>query len=288
MPLHSLNHFKSVFIYDIFIQPADQNYLTARFLRVIGMHQDFFWHAQQTLEKLFKAGLVLNGVSVKSKSHELTKLLPIYEETLGSDAFNSFDKPKKLKAELWSDTSVKDFVTKISALGSADARYGLVGYQSSKDDLFKLDQLVFKLRQRTMGLDWVIGEDFRAEENLQHFNGKTYREFIEQNPTEQIRHLSIPYQELKSIGENTQDLFHAWNFEFQRKSSDIDKIAPGAIAPELAFSLSRIDALLQNIEAFDGFDKEFVPEGFKWLLDNVKVSSHWKKMIETYLSESKK
>jgi hypothetical protein len=61
-----LNHFKSVFAHKFFVAPSDRNYFFARFAKTYGINEEFWWQALQTIEKLLKAGLVLNGVSVKS------------------------------------------------------------------------------------------------------------------------------------------------------------------------------------------------------------------------------
>ncbi|MEP0960647.1 MAG: hypothetical protein ABJQ70_09560 [Roseobacter sp.] len=59
------NHFKSVFAHNFFVEPADRNYFLARFSKAFGMPEEFWWHALQAVEKYLKAGLFLNGRSVK-------------------------------------------------------------------------------------------------------------------------------------------------------------------------------------------------------------------------------
>jgi hypothetical protein len=61
----SLNHFKSVFAAQFFVVPADRNYFLARFTRINGIPEEFWWQSLQAIEKYLKAGLVLNGESVK-------------------------------------------------------------------------------------------------------------------------------------------------------------------------------------------------------------------------------
>jgi hypothetical protein len=71
MRANSLNHFKSVLAHHFFIKQADQNYFLARFSRIHGIHQEFYWQALQAIEKYLKAGLVLNDVSVLRYSHNI-------------------------------------------------------------------------------------------------------------------------------------------------------------------------------------------------------------------------
>ena len=76
-----LNQFRSVFAHNFFVAPSDRNYFLARFSKTYGIYEEFWWQALQTIEKLFKAGLILNGVSVKNGySHDIKKLWQKHKE----------------------------------------------------------------------------------------------------------------------------------------------------------------------------------------------------------------
>ena len=62
-------------IHESFVIPADEDYLTARLLYKSNLHRNFFWSAAQCIEKYLKALLLLNGISVKKKGHNLKKLI---------------------------------------------------------------------------------------------------------------------------------------------------------------------------------------------------------------------
>ena len=50
-------------IYESFVIPGDQDYLTARLLAQKGLERAFYWAAAQSIEKYLKAFLLLNGFS---------------------------------------------------------------------------------------------------------------------------------------------------------------------------------------------------------------------------------
>ena len=60
-------------IWDLLVRPADENYMTARFFLLNGIYNEFTWQAAHALEKYIKAALVLNGISIRNYSHNITK-----------------------------------------------------------------------------------------------------------------------------------------------------------------------------------------------------------------------
>ena len=52
-------------ICESFVEPGDEDYITARLLAQKGMHRAFYWAASQALEKYLKAYLLMRGISVK-------------------------------------------------------------------------------------------------------------------------------------------------------------------------------------------------------------------------------
>jgi len=139
-----LNHFKSVFAHKFFVAPSDRNYFFARFAKAYGINEEFWWQALQIIEKLFKAGLVLNGVSVKKGyKHDIENLWCKHKEVFGDLAVTDLRKPEKLSERFWTDCPLENFIARVNQMGNPDSRYGLLSYCNRTDDLFKFDQLVF-------------------------------------------------------------------------------------------------------------------------------------------------
>jgi len=61
-------------VHDLFVRTADENYITARWCAVNNLNTDFFWLAVHSLEKYFKAVILLNGGSSKKFRHDIVKL----------------------------------------------------------------------------------------------------------------------------------------------------------------------------------------------------------------------
>lgn len=122
-----LNYFKSVFAHKFFVAPSDRNYFFARFAKTYGINEEFWWQALQTIEKLLKADLILNGVSVKSGyNHDIEKLWNKHKTVFGDLAVTSRRKPDKLAEQLWTDRTLESFIARVNQMGHPDSRYGLI------------------------------------------------------------------------------------------------------------------------------------------------------------------
>lgn len=155
---------KEQLVKEIFIDTADEDYITARWLFLNHLHRQFFWSAAQSLEKYLKAALLLNGRSAKENiekkqyRHNLVKLF----ETVSQFASDLI--PPQLAAppqvalysqnkDLWGNPITKDFISHINEYGDPNNRYDYFGIQLEASDLHKLDQIVFALRNITFKLD---------------------------------------------------------------------------------------------------------------------------------------
>lgn len=280
----SLNHFKSVFAHNFFVVPADRNYFLARFARIYGMHEEFWWQSLQAIEKYLKAGLVLNGVSVKDGfRHDIDKLWQQHLVTFGNCAVRSLSKPQRLDDRFWRGRPLERFIARINSMGHPDSRYGLVSYDNSEEDIFMLDQLVFGLRRRTIGLDWVVGADWE-DEDLRENYGKTYRDVIELCPHNQIRQTKIPKGDFKVIGANLENAWYNWNFAFSRESEDREKPAPATVAPVIAgFGRSYLYLLWENLQKTT--ITQPVSEQIEWLLSYIKLGKESEVAIRDKLKQ---
>ncbi|WP_312526860.1 HEPN domain-containing protein [Comamonas sp.] len=139
-------------IFESFVQPADEDYVTARFLAQTGMHRAFFWSAAQAAEKYLKAFLLMRGISLKGfRGHPIAEL---YKEVC------SVSKPPKLCIQhhpdikihpnfsrLFKPLSIDDFINVLEVQGSADNRYNSGGISFNSGYLFALDSFIFGLRR---------------------------------------------------------------------------------------------------------------------------------------------
>lgn len=266
-----LNHFKSVFVHQFFVAPSDRNYFFARFAKTYGINEEFWWQAQQTIEKLLKAGLVLNGVSVnRGYSHDIEKLWNKHKDVFGDLAVTNLRRPDRLHERFWTDRSLENFITRVNQMGHPDSRYGLLSYSNKNDDLFKFDQLAFELRRRTIGLDWIVGDDF-PDDGLTEFYGQPYRNVIAQRPEHQIRSMNTPKGSINVIGEDLEDVIYSWNFPYFRNDADLERQAPPTVAPAMAgFGNSYLYLLWNKLK-----DMELTTlarEQVEWLLGSIQIS----------------
>jgi len=138
-------------IYQSFVIPADEDYLTARLLFKANLYRGFYWSAAQCIEKYLKAFLLIHGISVKEKNHSINHLI---EEAIKID--NKFEKidfkihpainiDKNLYGQI-NILSLQSFLKDIENYGSADNRYNTSGVDFGIEHLFALDKFVFLLR----------------------------------------------------------------------------------------------------------------------------------------------
>lgn len=143
-------------ICESFVEPADEDYITARLLAQKGMHRAFFWAASQALEKYLKAFLLLRGASVNKDCFKGHPIAALHSEACSIDGqlaavdtkSHSQIKIHPNVAESFEDVSVADFINDIEAQGSPDNRYNSFGVSFNSGHLFALDSFVFGLRRQ--------------------------------------------------------------------------------------------------------------------------------------------
>ena len=144
---------KSSIIKELFVATADDNYVVARWCYLEGMNVDFLWLAVHCLEKYLKAVLLFNGHSAKSYGHDIVELYaavyPLAPELLPND----LTKPQGLDFPYWHAETVGPFLERLYRDGQADNRYQLFGYVRHAEDLFKLDEMVFRIRRMCQPLE---------------------------------------------------------------------------------------------------------------------------------------
>ena len=148
---------------EIFVNTADDNYIAARWCFTVRLNVDFYWLAVHALEKYMKAVLLLNGRSgIKFQEgagrrqnfgHDITVL---YEQVKGIAADflpEHLEKMDPSEIEYWRDETPEACLRRFYLNGNADNRYHIFGLVRLREDLFKLDLLVYALRRLCIPLD---------------------------------------------------------------------------------------------------------------------------------------
>lgn len=170
---------KGAIVRELFVDTADDNYITARWCFVEKLYVDYFWLAVHALEKYMKAVLLLNGRSSKSYCDQAGKnrifkhdILGLYSQVklLASDLLpRNLQRPDELDTDRWRDENPETFLQRLYDHGNPDNRYQIFGLYRRDEDLFKLDQMVFALRRLCVPLDaYYLGSWLAENESLTH------------------------------------------------------------------------------------------------------------------------
>lgn len=159
-----------ILIHELFVLPADSDYLLARFSALNRVYSSFFWAALQTIEKLIKANLLHKGCSVKRFGHDLAAL-SVELRTYDPDILDFELHPHERHREIfniidWGSTIVEDFISIVNLNGDASSRYNYYGYDFNSSYLLKLDQIVHRLRGNATGVE--VFHDIRMTAEAKH------------------------------------------------------------------------------------------------------------------------
>jgi len=141
-------------IYESFVIPGDQDYLTARLLAQKGLQRAFYWAAAQSIEKYLKAFLLLNGHSVVDNKFSGHPIKALFDEAASIDgALRNINLTPHADINIERDTSrhlksftIEKFIEDIGIHGSADNRYNSFGVEFNTGHLFALDNFAYALR----------------------------------------------------------------------------------------------------------------------------------------------
>lgn len=291
----SLNHLKSATAHKVLVKPADDNYILARWMSINGFYPEYFWQAAQAIEKYLKAGMLLNEKSIKKYGHGITRLNADHAGVFGSLMPKNFTKPKFLNPEYWHDETIANYIRLVGRMGEPDSRYGAISWSRNSSDLFKLDQVCWSLRRLTIGLDWIIGDDFGLGDQDKKYKGKTYKQVLSDVPNYLPRNgISDLDKPIASELKTRADILYEMNFELHEnlssekihhKTEDFDKRAPMASNSPLTFFWSTLNnkEIGGNFSKLDPVFREFM----YWLLGNVKLDSEVKKEFEELLNRKR-
>ncbi|WP_299641455.1 hypothetical protein [uncultured Tateyamaria sp.] len=225
---------KNNIVTETFVDTADQNYLIARWAYHRGMFTDFFWNSVHSLEKYFKASMLLNGRSGKSDGngkpygHDLVKLLDAVSSYAGDLIPDELRQPDQLTDLSWRQESFAGYIARLNELGDANNRYNIYGYVQRWEDLSHLDQAVFAIRRLAFKLD---ADPFIGRPDPQGSQPKTVREMLIRFPDYSPRsNTSRLYKLLGARGDDElRDAGLRMNFVFAPDDYDhgLDRIKTG-------------------------------------------------------------
>jgi hypothetical protein len=137
----------------LYLYTADDTYISARACLQNRLASDFIWNAIHALEKYMKCALLLNDKKIKDIRHDIEKgyrrLKRLAPELLPED----LPKPDALDLPLWRNETPESFLARLMSSGGTDGRYNIFGFNHHRDDVFKLDIMVFRIRRLTVELE---------------------------------------------------------------------------------------------------------------------------------------
>ena len=137
-------------IMQLFVDPADEDYVLARSAYTSGLFRAFYWPAAQACEKYMKAALLLHDQSVKGYNHSL---LDLFKAVVATDVTGiipqHIDLPDTNASgrALWDQKSLSLFVDYLETYGSPDNRYGVIGTFINGPILYAMDIFAFSIRK---------------------------------------------------------------------------------------------------------------------------------------------
>ena len=281
---HALQH---EIVRELFVNTADDNYIAARWCYAERLNVDFFWLAVHALEKYMKAALLFNGLSSKgfhnkdnsfqAFGHDIRALYEKVESFAADLLPRELVRPDQLETTRWRDETPRDFMHRLHNNGSADNRYQIFGFVGHKDDLFKLDAMVFALRRLCVPLDaYFWGRHRPGKPN------PTNRDELTKKPElwELTPHCRLKKTAEGGRGERLRDVFLNVNLPFAPDDFDHPGIrtATAAAIPVLARLVLKPLEPPSNSNAAASAAKLC-----DWVLDNIKLPRE----VESQLKEAK-
>jgi HEPN domain-containing protein len=169
----SLEERKVELILRLYVDPADQDYLTSRWCYHSGIFHSFYWCAAQACEKYLKALVLLRGASAVGYGHNLVALFSdVRQHDHESIIPQLIDLPETtaMGRDAWQGKPVDLYIDYLNKYGSPDNRYAFEGTYVNGPVLHALDALCCAFR-RLMRVSNLTGGDlfaYQSVRNLQH------------------------------------------------------------------------------------------------------------------------
>lgn len=254
----TLDQRKSELIHASFIKMADMDYLTARWCYGSGIFHNFYWSADQAVEKYFKAALLYRNISVKKFGHNLNDLFDMVCTVDINLRTNIIKMPDTTGygREAWDGKPISLFVDYLNQYGSADARYSLAGTFINGPVIHPLDILCGRIRQ-VIRRNNFLGDDLFLLSQAQSYEHDRIK-------------LDLPwmlhgdylleslFSEKYQVGQDRplRDIFRTMNFVFFNERSPEEATFGGqhfTMSPMLnhLFRLRDLDSSEENLRIID-------------------------------------
>jgi HEPN domain-containing protein len=133
----------------LFVEAADNDYLSARWAYSHALSHQFFWMASQAIEKYLKALLLLNNVSIKRFDHDIVTLFQAAQKLDKTEVFSDVIELPETSAigrGSWHSQPIQKFLEHLGYYGSPESRYGSMGTHLNGPIIHILDRFCAELR----------------------------------------------------------------------------------------------------------------------------------------------
>lgn len=283
-----LNCFKMEMVNEMFVEPADNNYVLARWLFVNGIVPEYCWQAAQAIEKYQKAILLLNKERI-TKQHEIGKDLARVRKTAGDLVPADLLAHIGASAKGRSKCTPEHFISRVERQGHPDCRYGQVSWSIYGNDILALDCLVFHLRRLAVGLDWKIDPDWQTLGDWANHRGLTYRAALTAHPELEVHSWKNLEDPLDMVVTRRMEMRDYWNVYFGDAEIEGKRRFSGILRSDFGgMENKRIHLYLRRIQTKGRDTEEHILNGMKWILDNKLIPDKERDLLKEALNAAGK
>jgi hypothetical protein len=282
--LDDLYPFKQSIVDGLYIQTADDNYVTARWCFYTDLDIDFFWLATHCLEKYLKAALLLNERPAKTYGHDIEKLYaavtPLAPELLPA----TLKVPDGLPPTIFSlgEENTEAFIKRLYFYGQPDNRYQFIGYIRRGSDIVKFDQLVFAVRRLCKPLEsHFLGGKFKGNAKVPQ---RTAREvMVEDDPSSRNLYSNLEKVISGERGKLLRRVLLNWNFPFAPPDFKHGRMSYGhrSVNPVL------VRRFLDPLDAGTPHGDKHADDLWKWANENIYLPKDFRRTFEKARGERK-
>ncbi len=230
-------------VWRMYRDAADEDYLMARSAIRQKLHYQFFWNAQQALEKYLKCSIILNGGKDEGFGHKLSPMWARMEfiapELLPLVLCPPFYIPDEFRPHYRRFEPADKFIKRMEQAGDPNNRYRYYSITTDEYDLHKFDEVCFQLRRTCFPLNMPYAE-----------SEKTYRQMLTEDPSLQPHSFQFLKPSSKEEYKLREEALRWRNFSFYEDEAITQREitnSVGAVNGEFYLALKRgkkgLDAL---------------------------------------------
>ncbi|UTW56430.1 HEPN domain-containing protein [Kordiimonas sp. SCSIO 12610] len=280
----SLDKRKSYIIKRLYIDSADQDYITARWAYHNGIFQNFYWCAAQAIEKYLKAIILFQNQSVKPYKHDLNKLfnnVRIQDKKQIIPNKITIPTTDALHSDEWHEQTIEEYIAHLNYFGSPDNRYNILGTALIGPQIHIIDQLAVYFRKMIRYQNFLALDLFDPTEEAFYTSKKPKNDYPEWmiDTTMLLEKLS---ENRLGIG-HTKELrfyFQNMNLFFFKDHNQNEQTFGG-----LVFRGSPIRTVLQHHHKIDQSNEnhKIINQLQIWIRENIPVSKQTLKHLKLLL-----